>query len=204
MPLLTFVVWFHFFWKFSCQLTSRSSGSEEDDKEDSIWEPQKKVSRNNRKQPASKEATNRKQRPRVKKNTPQMDDVSKDVAVKEELVGGVARCGEGYCIFQMGRYCKWQKLQGSGIPCHSLRNTYLSSNCFLSYFHSRLGVEVLVWIMMSANICAYCEPGSMLSISLRRSCLILITIGNGCGNYPDFIDKKSEAKMLSDLLIEHS
>ncbi|XP_006986560.2 S1 RNA-binding domain-containing protein 1 isoform X2 [Peromyscus maniculatus bairdii] len=62
-----------------------SSGSEEDDKEDSIWEPQKKVSRNNRKQPASKEATNRKQRPRVKKNIPQMDDASKDVAVKEEL-----------------------------------------------------------------------------------------------------------------------
>ncbi|KAL6039876.1 hypothetical protein STEG23_013289, partial [Scotinomys teguina] len=65
-----------------------SSGSEEDDKEDSIWEPQKKVPRN-RKQPASKES-NRKQRPRVKKNTPQMDDVSKDVAVKEELNSPIA------------------------------------------------------------------------------------------------------------------
>ncbi|OBS68998.1 hypothetical protein A6R68_02460, partial [Neotoma lepida] len=80
-----------------------SSGSEEDDKEDSIWEPQKKVPRNrkqppskepNRKQPASKESTrkqppskepNRKRGPRVKKNTPQMNDASKDVAVKEEL-----------------------------------------------------------------------------------------------------------------------
>ncbi|XP_021508359.1 S1 RNA-binding domain-containing protein 1 isoform X1 [Meriones unguiculatus] len=60
-----------------------SSGSEEDDKEDSIWEPQKKVPRN-RKQPASKESR-RKPGLRGKKNTPQIDDVSKDMAVKVEL-----------------------------------------------------------------------------------------------------------------------
>lgn len=97
--------WFRFSWKFPCQFTSRSSGSEEDDQEDSIWEPQKKVPRN-RKQPASKESK-QKQGRRVKKNTPRMDAVSKDLAVKEELVGGVARCGEGHCIFQMGRSCSF-------------------------------------------------------------------------------------------------
>ncbi|XP_050002027.1 S1 RNA-binding domain-containing protein 1 [Alexandromys fortis] len=65
-----------------------SSGSEEDDQEDSIWEPQKKVPRN-RKQPASKESK-QKQGRRVKKNTPRMDAVSKDLAVKEELNSPVA------------------------------------------------------------------------------------------------------------------
>ncbi|XP_041910480.1 S1 RNA-binding domain-containing protein 1-like [Arvicola amphibius] len=65
-----------------------SSGSEEDDKEDSIWEPQKKVPRNC-KQPASKESK-QKQGRRVKKNTPQMEAVSKDLAVKEELNSPVA------------------------------------------------------------------------------------------------------------------
>ncbi|XP_013204423.1 S1 RNA-binding domain-containing protein 1 [Microtus ochrogaster] len=65
-----------------------SSGSEEDDQEDSIWEPQKKVPRN-RKQPTSKESK-QKQGRRVKKNTPQMDAVSKDLAVKEELNSPVA------------------------------------------------------------------------------------------------------------------
>lgn len=65
-----------------------SSGSEGDDKEDSIWEPQKKVPRN-RKQPATKEP-NRKPGRRAKKNTAQVDDVSKDVAVKEELNSPVA------------------------------------------------------------------------------------------------------------------
>ncbi|XP_051015821.1 S1 RNA-binding domain-containing protein 1 [Acomys russatus] len=62
-----------------------SSGSEEDDKEDSIWEPQRKVPRN-RKQPASKESK-RKQGPRVKKSTPSADDVT---TVKEELNSPVA------------------------------------------------------------------------------------------------------------------
>ncbi|XP_057646986.1 S1 RNA-binding domain-containing protein 1 isoform X1 [Chionomys nivalis] len=65
-----------------------SSASEEDDQDDSIWEPQKKVPRN-RKQPASKESK-QKQGRRVKKNTPQMDAVSKDLAVKEELNSPVA------------------------------------------------------------------------------------------------------------------
>lgn len=60
-----------------------SSGSEEDNKEDSIWEPQKKVPRN-RRQPASK-GSKRKQGPRVKKSSQQVDDASQDVAVKEEL-----------------------------------------------------------------------------------------------------------------------
>lgn len=79
---------FHFSWKFFCQFTPRSSGSEEDNKEDSIWEPEKKVPRN-RRQPVSKRSK-RKQGPRVKKSSQRVDDVSKDVAVKEELVGGVA------------------------------------------------------------------------------------------------------------------
>lgn len=65
-----------------------SSGSEEDNKEDSIWEPQKKVPRN-RRQPASK-GSKRKQGPRVKKSSQQVDDISKDVAVKEELNSPVA------------------------------------------------------------------------------------------------------------------
>lgn len=65
-----------------------SSGSEEDNKEDSIWEPQKEVPRN-RRQPASK-GSKRKQGPRVKKSSQQVDDVSKDVAVKEELNSPVA------------------------------------------------------------------------------------------------------------------
>ncbi|ERE74266.1 S1 RNA-binding domain-containing protein 1 [Cricetulus griseus] len=65
-----------------------SSGSEEDDKEDSIWEPQKKVPRN-RKQPVTKEP-NRKPGRRAKKNTVQVDDMSKDMAVKEELNSPVA------------------------------------------------------------------------------------------------------------------
>ncbi|KAK7795839.1 hypothetical protein U0070_025549, partial [Myodes glareolus] len=66
----------------------QSSGSEEDDKEDSIWEPQKKVPKN-RKQPAAKESK-QKQGRRVKKNIPQTDAVSKDLAVKEELTSPIA------------------------------------------------------------------------------------------------------------------
>ncbi|XP_052042471.1 S1 RNA-binding domain-containing protein 1 isoform X2 [Apodemus sylvaticus] len=65
-----------------------SSGSEEDNKDDSIWKPQRKVPRN-RRQPVSK-ASKRKQGPRVKKSSKQADDVSKDVAVKEELNSPVA------------------------------------------------------------------------------------------------------------------
>ncbi|NP_001386698.1 S1 RNA-binding domain-containing protein 1 isoform X2 [Rattus norvegicus] len=65
-----------------------SSGSEEDNKEDSIWEPQKKVLRN-RRRPASK-GSKRKQGPRVKKSAQQVHDISKDVAVKEELNSPVA------------------------------------------------------------------------------------------------------------------
>ncbi|XP_031213080.1 S1 RNA-binding domain-containing protein 1 isoform X1 [Mastomys coucha] len=70
--------------KVDCSFFSElSSGSEEDNKEDSIWEPQKKVPRN-RRQPVSK-GSKRKQGPRVKKSSQRVDDVSKDVAVKEEL-----------------------------------------------------------------------------------------------------------------------
>uniref|UniRef100_A0A8C0WAR3 YqgF/RNase H-like domain-containing protein n=1 Tax=Castor canadensis TaxID=51338 RepID=A0A8C0WAR3_CASCN len=59
-----------------------SSASEEDDKEDSIWEPQKKVPRN-RKQLAPKESKP-KRAARAKKNTPQLSEGSEGVAVKEE------------------------------------------------------------------------------------------------------------------------
>lgn len=65
-----------------------SSGSEDDNKEDSIWEPQKKVPRN-RRQPACK-GSKRKQGPRVKKSSQQVDGIWKDVAVKEELNSPVA------------------------------------------------------------------------------------------------------------------
>ncbi|XP_029327424.1 S1 RNA-binding domain-containing protein 1 isoform X2 [Mus caroli] len=69
-------------------LSELSSGSEEENKDDSIWEPQKKVPRN-RRQPASKRSK-RKQGPRAKKSSQQVDDESKDVAVKEELNSPVA------------------------------------------------------------------------------------------------------------------
>ncbi|XP_028620944.1 S1 RNA-binding domain-containing protein 1 [Grammomys surdaster] len=73
--------------KDECSFFSElSSGSEEDNKEDSIWEPQKKVTR---RQLASK-GSKRKQGPRVKKSSQQVDDISKDVAVKEELNSPVA------------------------------------------------------------------------------------------------------------------
>lgn len=84
----TFDIWFCFSWKFFCQFTSRSSASEEDDKEDSVWEPQKKVSRS-RKQPAPKDSKP-KRVPRIK-NTPQISDGTGIVDVKEEPVGAVAR-----------------------------------------------------------------------------------------------------------------
>ncbi|XP_035128544.1 S1 RNA-binding domain-containing protein 1 isoform X1 [Callithrix jacchus] len=64
-----------------------SSASEEDDKEDSSWEPQKKASRS-RKQLVPKESKP-KRMPRVKKNTPQISDDS-EVVVKEELNSSVA------------------------------------------------------------------------------------------------------------------
>ncbi|KAL4701561.1 hypothetical protein H8959_015565 [Pygathrix nigripes] len=64
-----------------------SSASEEDDKEDSAWEPQKKVPRS-RKQLPPKESKP-KRMPRVKKNTPQISDGS-EVVVKEELNSSVA------------------------------------------------------------------------------------------------------------------
>lgn len=65
-----------------------SSASEEDDKEDSIWEPQKKAPRV-RKQPAPKEPKP-KRVPRGKKNTQVVSDSSEAVAVKEELNNSVA------------------------------------------------------------------------------------------------------------------
>uniref|UniRef100_A0A8C4PH08 S1 RNA binding domain 1 n=1 Tax=Equus asinus asinus TaxID=83772 RepID=A0A8C4PH08_EQUAS len=65
-----------------------SSASEEDDKEDSAWEPQKKVPRS-RKQPVPKESKP-KRVPRVKKNTLQISDGPEGVAVKEELNSSVA------------------------------------------------------------------------------------------------------------------
>ncbi|XP_037662748.1 S1 RNA-binding domain-containing protein 1 [Choloepus didactylus] len=64
-----------------------SSASEEDDKEDSVWEPQKQVPKS-RKQPIPKESKP-KRMPRVKK-TLQINDGSGVVAVKEELNSSVA------------------------------------------------------------------------------------------------------------------
>ncbi|XP_022371979.1 S1 RNA-binding domain-containing protein 1 [Enhydra lutris kenyoni] len=69
-------------------LSELSSASEEDDKEDSVWEPQKKVVRS-RKQPVPKESKP-KRVPRVKKTTLQICDDSEGVAVKEELNNSVA------------------------------------------------------------------------------------------------------------------
>uniref|UniRef100_G1LHD5 S1 RNA-binding domain-containing protein 1 n=2 Tax=Ailuropoda melanoleuca TaxID=9646 RepID=G1LHD5_AILME len=69
-------------------LSELSSASEEDDKEDSAWEPQKKVSRS-RKQPVPKESKP-KRVPRMKKTTQQISDGSEGVAVKEELNNSVA------------------------------------------------------------------------------------------------------------------
>ncbi|KAM4867713.1 S1 RNA-binding domain-containing protein 1 isoform 1-T2 [Thomomys bottae] len=66
---------------------SELSSASEDDKEDSAWEPPKKVPRS-RKQPASKESKP-KRAPRVKKNTPQLSDASEGVAVQEELNGSL-------------------------------------------------------------------------------------------------------------------
>lgn len=83
-----FNIWLHFSWEFFFQFTPRSSASEEDDKEDSAWEPQKKVPRS-RKQPVPKESKP-KRVPRVKKNTLQISDGPEGVAVKEELVGPLA------------------------------------------------------------------------------------------------------------------
>ncbi|XP_037382780.2 S1 RNA-binding domain-containing protein 1-like [Talpa occidentalis] len=65
-----------------------SSASEEDDKEDRAWEPQKKVPRS-RKQPVPKESKPKKV-PRVKKKTLRIGDDSEGVSVKEELVGALA------------------------------------------------------------------------------------------------------------------
>ncbi|XP_008062508.1 S1 RNA-binding domain-containing protein 1 [Carlito syrichta] len=65
-----------------------SSASEEDDKEDSVWEPQKKAPRS-RKQPVPKESKP-KRAPRVKKNAPQISDESEGIAVKKELNSSVA------------------------------------------------------------------------------------------------------------------
>lgn len=73
----------------SVNFTPRSSASEEDDKEDSAWEPQKKVPRSLRR-PVPKESKPRKA-PRVKKNSPQMSDGLEGVTVKEELVGVLVR-----------------------------------------------------------------------------------------------------------------
>ncbi|XP_061066570.1 S1 RNA-binding domain-containing protein 1 [Eubalaena glacialis] len=66
---------------------SELSSASEDDKEDSAWEPQKKVPRS-RKLPVSKESKP-KRAPRVKKNTLQTKDGSEGVAVKEELNSSV-------------------------------------------------------------------------------------------------------------------
>ncbi|XP_037384026.1 S1 RNA-binding domain-containing protein 1 [Talpa occidentalis] len=65
-----------------------SSASEEDDKEDRAWEPQKKVPRS-RKQPVPKESKPKKV-PRVKKKTLRIGDDSEGVSVKEELNNSVA------------------------------------------------------------------------------------------------------------------
>uniref|UniRef100_G3U3Q9 Uncharacterized protein n=1 Tax=Loxodonta africana TaxID=9785 RepID=G3U3Q9_LOXAF len=75
--------------KDECSFFSElSSSSEEDDKEDSVWEPQKKVPRS-RKQPVPKESKP-KRMPRVKKHSPKISDGLEDVVVKEELNSSVA------------------------------------------------------------------------------------------------------------------
>ncbi|KAJ1078111.1 hypothetical protein K5549_011438 [Capra hircus] len=66
---------------------SELSSASEDDKEDSAWEPQKKVPRS-RKPPVSK-VSKPKRVPRVK-NTLQISDGSEDMAVKEELSNSIA------------------------------------------------------------------------------------------------------------------
>ncbi|XP_053445713.1 S1 RNA-binding domain-containing protein 1 isoform X2 [Nycticebus coucang] len=66
---------------------SELSSASEDDKEDSAWEPQKKVPRT-RKQPAPKES--KPKRVSRVKNMPQMSDGSEGIAVKEELNSSVA------------------------------------------------------------------------------------------------------------------
>ncbi|XP_004753050.1 S1 RNA-binding domain-containing protein 1 isoform X2 [Mustela putorius furo] len=68
-------------------LSELSSASEEDDKEDSAWEPRKKVVRS-RKQPVPKESKS-KRVPRVKKTT-KINDGLEGMAVKEELNNSVA------------------------------------------------------------------------------------------------------------------
>ncbi|XP_054423018.1 S1 RNA-binding domain-containing protein 1 [Pteronotus mesoamericanus] len=65
-----------------------SSASEEDDKEDSAWEPQKKVPRNTK--PAVRKESRPKRVPRVKKNALQISDGSEGVVVKEALTTAVA------------------------------------------------------------------------------------------------------------------
>nr|KAF6430335.1 S1 RNA binding domain 1 [Molossus molossus] len=65
-----------------------SSASEEDDKEDCAWEPQKKVPRNP-KQPVCKESKP-KRVPRAKKSTLQMSDGSEGGVAKEVLNSAVA------------------------------------------------------------------------------------------------------------------
>uniref|UniRef100_A0A8C3XAZ4 S1 RNA-binding domain-containing protein 1 n=1 Tax=Catagonus wagneri TaxID=51154 RepID=A0A8C3XAZ4_9CETA len=67
---------------------SELSSASEDDKEDSAWEPQKKVPRS-RKPPVSKESKP-KRAPRVKKTPLQSRDGSEAVAVKEELNSSMA------------------------------------------------------------------------------------------------------------------
>nr|XP_044993629.1 S1 RNA-binding domain-containing protein 1 isoform X1 [Jaculus jaculus] len=65
-----------------------SSASEEDDEEDSIWEPQKKVSRSRK--PSAPKESKPKRGPRVKKSPRQRGAGSEPVAVKEEPDTSVA------------------------------------------------------------------------------------------------------------------
>lgn len=93
-----------------------------------------------------------------------MDDISKDVAVKEELVGGIARCGEARC-FPHGRDCfflltlsRTEHVNDTNVRALSLVTVLgilsYCSNCFLSDFCSslrgwvRCGREV--WVVVSA------------------------------------------------------
>lgn len=86
VSFLPLIFGFTFPVNFSVNFTPRSSTSEEDDdKEDSAWEPQKKVPRR-MKQPVPKESKPKK----VKKNNLQINDGSKGMVVKEELVGALA------------------------------------------------------------------------------------------------------------------
>ncbi|XP_006882372.1 PREDICTED: S1 RNA-binding domain-containing protein 1-like [Elephantulus edwardii] len=78
--------------KDECSFFSESSSaSDEDDKEDSVWEPQNKVPKSRKPRvPKEPKVPKPKKVPRVKKHTPKIGDDVEDVVVKEELNNSVA------------------------------------------------------------------------------------------------------------------